>query len=139
MVQGLSCSCLSHADVALACVLSLQPSLQERKGDITIIQPLKTRLGWWDEGGKRWPLLAVAARRLLPRHATSCAPERNWSQWGLTYTPLRNKLGVEKAEKLIFIAGNKNAMEKKPEVEVNVQKQQQPPQGKQHGNAIVIA
>jgi hypothetical protein len=95
--------------------------LQEvgKKG-ITIIKDTDTRLAFWKVAGSQWPLLATAARRLLPRHATSCSTERNWSQWGLTYTPLRNRLGVEKAEKLIFIAGNKNAGKQKAEVEVTV-------------------
>lgn len=109
------------------------PTLQECKDDKTIIQPTDVRLAWWDERGKTWPLLAAAARRLLPRHATSCSTERNWSKWGLTYTPLRNKLGVEKAEKLIFLAGNKNAGQKKAELEVKVAGQGVQQAGQQQG------
>ncbi len=39
-------------------------------------------------------------------HATSCANERNWSLWGNVFTKSRNRLGIEKAEKVIFIRGN---------------------------------
>lgn len=39
-------------------------------------------------------------------HATSCAPERNWSQWGLLFTKLRANLSLERGEKIIYIKGN---------------------------------
>lgn len=131
-----------------ACFIPSVPTrtLQECKDGITIIQPTSVRLAWWDEGGNPWPLLAAAARRLLPRHATSCSTERNWSKWGLTYTPLRNRLGVEKAEKLIFLAGNKSAGQKKAELEVNVAGQgmqqagqQQQQHGRQQHNVINLS
>lgn len=41
-------------------------------------------------------------------HVTTCASERNWSLWGATYTKARNRLAIERAEKLIFIRGNYN-------------------------------
>jgi len=51
-------------------------------------------------------LLSVAANKLLSAHATSAAAERNWSAWGHIYTPLRNSLSIEIAEKMIGIKAN---------------------------------
>jgi hypothetical protein len=54
-----------------------------------------------------YPLLAKLAVKLLGMHVTKCAPERNWSQWGLVYTKSRNRLEVAKGEKIVYIRGNK--------------------------------
>jgi len=61
---------------------------------------------WLTKANKLFPLLAVAANKLLPAHATSCAAERNWSAWGRIYTSLRNKLDLETAEKLVYVKAN---------------------------------
>ena len=37
---------------------------------------------------------------------TACASERNWSRWGLVFTPNRNLLGLEQASKLVDIQSN---------------------------------
>jgi hypothetical protein len=57
------------------------------------------------------------AQALLPRHVSTFAAERNWSVWGNIYTlhlhiniykaRPANRLSEERADKLIFIAGNK--------------------------------
>ena len=39
-------------------------------------------------------------------HVSSCAAERNGSAWGRTYTSLRNRLSMEKAEQLMFVKAN---------------------------------
>jgi hypothetical protein len=42
--------------------------------------------------------------KLLAIHVTSGAAERNWSKWGQVYSNARrNRLGVDKAEKLVAI------------------------------------
>jgi len=61
---------------------------------------------WLTKANKLFPLLAVAANKLLSAHATSCAAERNWSAWGRIYTSLRNKLDLETAEKLVYVKAN---------------------------------
>ncbi len=59
---------------------------------------------------------------MLPgRHVTTCAAERNWSAWGLVYTKTRNRLGIERAEKLVFIAGNKGSAKQRADEEVVMQ------------------
>ena len=52
------------------------------------------------------------------RHVTTCAAERNWSVWGYVYSKARNRLAIERAEKLIFIAGNKGCMLERDSEEV---------------------
>ena len=39
---------------------------------------------WLSKAEKQFPLLAVAANKLLSAHATTAAAERNWSAWGRT-------------------------------------------------------
>ncbi|DBA98323.1 TPA: hypothetical protein ACH3X1_001241 [Trebouxia sp. C0004] len=65
-----------------------------------------SRALWASNGilGKAFPKLAFAARRLLSLHATSCAPERNWSHWGNLYRKNRSSLGIKRAEKLVFVS-----------------------------------
>ena len=90
------------------------PFLTERQkeGKRVVIKPMRQRLGWWNNPAhKRFPRLARGARRLLPRHVTSCAAERNWSQWGLLFSKLRNRMALDRAAKLIFIAGNKGCLQ----------------------------
>ena len=53
---------------------------------------------------KHVPLLSIASGKLLAIHVTSCAAERNWSKWGWVYqSARRNRLGIEKAQKLVTI------------------------------------
>lgn len=54
--------------------------------------------------GKEYPALGPVARRLLSLHATSAAPERNWSQWGKMYRKDRSSLAFTRAEKLIAVS-----------------------------------
>jgi hypothetical protein len=42
----------------------------------------------------------------LSLHASSCSAERNWSAWGRSFVPLRNRLSHAVAEKMIFVKGN---------------------------------
>jgi len=52
------------------------------------------------------PLVAIAAGRFLSAHVTSCATERNWSLFGNIFSKTRNRLHLEKAQKLAFIRAN---------------------------------
>jgi hypothetical protein len=83
---------------------------------------MKERRGWWENfGAKEWPWLAKAAVRLLAMHATSCAAERNWSLWGSTFVKSRNRLAIDRANKLIFLRGNNNAAnQSKPDEEITM-------------------
>ena len=54
--------------------------------------------------GKVYPTLSPVARRLLSLHATSAAPERNWSHWGRLYRKDRSSLALTRAEKLVAVS-----------------------------------
>jgi len=54
--------------------------------------------------GKVYPTLSPVARRLLSLHATSAAPERNWSHWGRMYRKDRSSLALTRAEKLVAVS-----------------------------------
>ncbi|DBA98860.1 TPA: hypothetical protein ACH3X1_014619 [Trebouxia sp. C0004] len=47
--------------------------------------------------GKVYPTLSPVARCLLSLHATSAAPERNWSYWGRLYRKDRSSLALTRA------------------------------------------
>ncbi len=65
---------------------------------------------WANSGSRAVLLVSQAAIRLLSMHTTSCASERNWSIWGSLYNKSRNRLALQRAEKLVFIRGNQCAM-----------------------------
>jgi len=76
---------------------------------LQIIEPVKpdfVRNFRLCKAAKQFPLLSVAANKLLSAHATSAAAERNWSAWGRTYSPLRNSLSIETAEKMVHVKAN---------------------------------
>jgi len=92
------------------------PVLTERKhaaADLPItLAPSEQRRNWWKMPGKHvYPLMAKAAVRILSMHVTSCACERDWSHWGAVFTKARNRLGIAKAEKIIFVKGNLDLLE----------------------------
>jgi hypothetical protein len=67
----------------------------------------KIRLGFFHNFlSKEFPVCARACTVLMSMPVTACASERNWSKWGLTYVPNRNALGVESAQKLIYVQQN---------------------------------
>lgn len=71
-----------------------------------------TRLGFFHNFlGDKFPLCAKAATVALCMPVTACASERNWSRWGQTYVPNRNALGLETAQKLIFVQQNTPCVE----------------------------
>jgi hypothetical protein len=50
--------------------------------------------------------MAAVAARLLSAHVTSCATERNWSLFGNIFSKTKNRLALERAQKIAFIRGN---------------------------------
>ena len=51
----------------------------------------------------KFPALSKVAVQLLGMHATSSAPERNWSKWGLMYAKNKSRLSREKAQKIMYL------------------------------------
>ena len=56
--------------------------------------------------GSKPSLACYIAAILMRMFVNSCASERNWSRWGLVFTPNRNLLGLEQASKLVYIQSN---------------------------------
>jgi len=71
--------------------------------DKTDYEPLK----WWSENEKKYPKLAIIAKRVLSVPATSVPSERIFSSAGLIVTKLRNRLSPEIVDQIIFLNKNK--------------------------------
>ena len=61
---------------------------------------------WWASHSARFPHVAMAARKVLCAPATSAAVERFCSCAGHVTRPLRNRLAVERVEKLAVLSYN---------------------------------
>ncbi|KAJ9515726.1 hypothetical protein QJQ45_002636 [Haematococcus lacustris] len=84
----------------------LAPKPPDAAGRV-VVEQVSMRRAFWSKAGLRgFPLLAVAASRLLGVHATSAASERNWSAWGRLFTSARTRLTLERAKMLIYIKAN---------------------------------
>ena len=68
-------------------------ALQARQGGgatgDTVVSTADRAAVWGTILSDKLPVLAKAAQRLLAMHATSCGPERNWSEWRSVYRPNR--------------------------------------------------
>ena len=80
-----------------------------RKRDRVTVPGSKERLAVWQKFGADVPELREVAVRLLSAHATSAAPERNWSLWGCIYCAAHSALGMERAKALIAICAAEKA------------------------------
>ncbi len=54
----------------------------------------------------RYPLLSSVAIKVLSIPATSAASERNWSTYNFIHSKLRNRMVIDRAEKLVYIYWN---------------------------------
>ena len=76
-------------------------------GRSVFVNSIKIRRAVWGSKaamGKEYPAISAVARVLLSLHATSCAPERNWSLWGRLYRKDRSRLALSRAEKLVAVS-----------------------------------
>jgi hypothetical protein len=80
-----------------------------RKRDRCNVAGSKERLAVWQKFGSDVPELRDVALRLLSAHATSAAPEGNWSLWGRVYCATRSALGMQRAKALIAICAAERA------------------------------
>ena len=64
-------------------------------------------LQWWSENEKKYPRLAIIAKRVLSVPATSVPSERIFSSAGLIVTKLSNRLSPEIVDHIIFLNKNK--------------------------------
>jgi hypothetical protein len=71
------------------------------------LQPAAFRRNFWQgHMSSKFPRMAAVAARLLSAHVTSCATERNWSLFGNIFSKTKNRLALERAQKIAFIRGN---------------------------------
>jgi hypothetical protein len=95
-----------------------------RKGTRTVmtVQPHTERVDFYNNAlGERAPAVTRAVNVLLSMPVSACAAERNWSKWGATFVPNRNGLGLELAQKLIFVQQNDAVTRGEREVDVVVE------------------
>ena len=69
-------------------------------------------LAWWLSLGKVTGEFSDLVRKLFTTTASSAGVERIFSSFGLVQSKLRNRLGTEKAAKLVFIYKNHNSSQK---------------------------
>ena len=88
----------------------VRSALHERKEledkSIQLASAEHRRIFWLNHMQPYSPLVAIAAGRFLSAHVTSCATDRNRSLFGNIFFKTRNRLHVEKAQKLAFIRAN---------------------------------
>ncbi|KAJ9509715.1 hypothetical protein QJQ45_011288 [Haematococcus lacustris] len=73
----------------------------------TVAACISMRRNLWSFEARTFvPYCSEAAGRLLSMHVTTAAAERNWSSWGNTYDAGRAQLGIESAEKMVYIKAN---------------------------------
>ncbi|MCO5578352.1 hypothetical protein L7F22_032193 [Adiantum nelumboides] len=75
---------------------SMQHHSQFRVGAVT----------WWEDYGADAPQLQSLAIKILSHVCSSSAIERLWSTFGHTHSKKRNRLGVQKANDLVFVNAN---------------------------------
>ena len=76
--------------VAETTARGLQARSFDPKTNKSVIVATATRRKLWEvDLVSKLPALARVARRLMSMHATSCGPERNWSEWRAVYRPNR--------------------------------------------------
>lgn len=77
---------------------------QAKAGEVATIAAVHVRQDLWRYALKKvFPDLAVVAIKLLSMHVTSCAAERNLSQFGRLYDKLSSRRSVERADKMVFV------------------------------------
>jgi hypothetical protein len=76
--------------VPAATARALQARVFDPETGKSVVTPVVTRKRLWEvDFSSKLPALAKAASHLLSLHATSCGPERNWSEWRAVYRPNR--------------------------------------------------
>jgi hypothetical protein len=88
-------------------LLCSRTEVQKGKRTVTQVQPSSDRCDFFNNAmGDKVPAVTCTINVLLSVCVTACAAERNWSCWGLTFVPNGNRLGLDQAQKLIFIQQN---------------------------------
>eukprot|EP00611_Tribonema_gayanum_P021855 TRINITY_DN4297_c0_g2_i1.p1 TRINITY_DN4297_c0_g2~~TRINITY_DN4297_c0_g2_i1.p1 ORF type:complete len:177 (-),score=10.78 TRINITY_DN4297_c0_g2_i1:76-606(-) len=104
-------SALGALPVAMSRFLPALTTRTEVEGKVVLASNSKRQNWWAMRGALSFPHLAKVAVKLLSFHVTSCATERNWSLWGNIFVKGRNRLALQRAEKLVMIRGNAKNIE----------------------------
>ena len=88
------------------------------EGRTFVCSTTKRRKLWTKMAATSHPACAQAADKLLSMHATSCAPERNWSLWGSVYMKGRSKLARERGEKLVYVRAHAGQVDRDSDEEI---------------------
>ena len=67
---------------------------------------------WWQRVGGGG--LAIIAKRILSLVCSASSCERNWSMYSFVHNKVRNRLGVEKSEDLVYIYTNSRFLRERP-------------------------
>jgi hypothetical protein len=73
----------------------------------------KSPLQYWQADGSAWPELQNVCVKLFTLATSSASSERNFSTMGFVHSKLRNSLGPDTVEKLVYIKTNHLAMNNK--------------------------
>jgi hypothetical protein len=72
--------------------------------------PVHRRDLWTSAPASVFSDLSVVAVKQMSMHVTSCASERNLIKFGRLYDKLRGRLRIEAADKMVFVAQNRQSM-----------------------------
>jgi hypothetical protein len=91
---------------------------EEQQGPYGLLEAPNIREGnllpyqWWHRiGGNALPIIA---KRILLLICSASLCERNWSMYSFVHSKTRNRLGVKKAEALVYIYTNSRLLRQRP-------------------------
>jgi len=90
-------------------VLQPGPSTTLEGGHVIVCDTDPRRVFWLIHMHPFYPLMAAAAGWLISAHVTSCSSERNWSLFGIIFSKAKNRLALEKTNKLSYIRSNSDS------------------------------
>ena len=72
-----------------------------------LVAPASNRIGLWNNLlSQVYCELAVVASTVLSMPVTSCAAERNLTNWGQVYVKTHSNLGLRRVQDLVYVKAN---------------------------------
>ena len=65
----------------------------------------------WHQHGEAAPTLQPVAEKVLSAYCAASMCERNWKDYSIVHTKVRNRLGKRRAERLLSVRANSRALE----------------------------
>jgi hypothetical protein len=69
---------------------------------------------FWAMNGSRWPSIKPLATKIFALVTSTTSSERSWSTQGYIHSKIRNCLGNEKVNKLVFVKSNSQLLDPPP-------------------------